>query len=69
MIQNKAQFQEWFENEMIICVNYGIVYLKDFKELRKNISEEAHDKEIERGIDQELENKAEPEIEWVPAFL
>ncbi len=65
---NKAQFQEWFENEMILCVNHGIITLSDYMSRRKEIGEEARDAEIERGIDQELENKAEPDLFWEPAF-
>jgi len=69
MIQDKAQFREWLRNEMIICKNCGIVYLTEYIELRRNLSEDAKDAETERQVDQEKENQAEPEITWVPAFL
>lgn len=65
----KQQFKEWLRNEMFICKNCGIVYLTEYQELRRNLSEEARDADIERGIDQEIEDQAEPEIHWEPAFL
>jgi hypothetical protein len=66
---NKNQLREWLKNELLICKRCNIVYLTEYAELRRNLSMEARDAEIERGIDQELEDQAEPEIHWEPAFL
>jgi hypothetical protein len=66
MIQNKQQFRERLRNEILLCKRCGIVYLAEYAALRKNLSEEALDAEVERQVN--LEKEAESKVEWEPAF-